>query len=41
MTTMIDTQALREQYSPDGSALRNAQLRMLDILKMVGDKIGQ
>lgn len=32
---MIDTPALRAQYSPDGSVLRNAQLRMLDILIVV------
>lgn len=33
----IDTPALRAQYSPDGSTLRNAQLRMLDILKVVDE----
>lgn len=37
MRTQIDTLALREQYSPDGSVLRNAQLRMLDILKEVDE----
>ena len=35
--TTIDTPALRAQYSPDGSTLRNAQLRMLDILKCVDE----
>lgn len=33
----IDTAALRAQYSPDGSTLREAQLRMLEILKTVDE----
>ena len=28
-------QSLREQYNPDGSTLRRAQLRMLDMLKFL------
>lgn len=32
---MIDNEALREQYNPDGSDLRRIQLRMLEILKCV------
>ena len=31
----IDNEALRAKYNPDGSNLRNAQLRMLEILKCV------
>lgn len=34
---VIDNNALRAQYNPDGSKLRNAQLRMLEILKVVDD----
>ncbi|MCQ2146601.1 MAG: LicD family protein [Bacteroidales bacterium] len=33
----IDTPALRAKYSPDGSDLRKAQLRMLEILKSVDE----
>jgi len=32
---MIDNAALRAQYNPEGSDLRKAQMRMLDILKVV------
>lgn len=35
---MVDTEGLRQKYSPDGSALRNFQLEMLDELLLL-DKI--
>ena len=30
-----ETKCLREKYSPDGSTLRKAQLRMLEMLKFI------
>ena len=35
---MIDTEKLKEKYSPEGSVLRNLQLEMLDELLLL-DKV--
>lgn len=35
---MIDTEALRQQYAPEGSALRNSQMRILEVMLII-DKI--
>ena len=35
---MIDTEILRQKYSPDGSPLRNSQMKMLEVMMLI-DKI--